>query len=147
VVNENFDISGVFEKDAMDLVLSNAAFEHFDDIEKTVNDVTRVCKSGAVAILLIDLQTHSRWIREHDPNNIYRYPRRFYNLFWFRGIPNRVRPYQYRQAFENAGWANISLVPVSTIKAQTAYLGVDQEFSAPHNQMEYLTIALMATKK
>lgn len=87
-----------------DLVVSNAAFEHFDDIERTARQLSKVVTPGAVLCAFIDLQTHSRWIREADPNNIYRYPRWLYRLFYFPGQPNRVRPHEYRQAFERCGW-------------------------------------------
>ncbi|SFN65917.1 class I SAM-dependent methyltransferase [Nitrosospira briensis] len=89
---------------AFDLVVSNAAFEHFDDIERTARQLSKVVTPGAVLCAFIDLQTHSRWIREADPNNIYRYPRWLYRLFYFPGQPNRVRPHEYRQAFERCGW-------------------------------------------
>ena len=55
--------------------------------------------------------THSRWIRDKDPNNVYRYHERIYRLFDFRGIPNRVRPYRYRRAFERNGWSNVTTTP------------------------------------
>jgi hypothetical protein len=60
----------------------------------------------------IDLKTHSRWIRDHDPNNIYRYSNAIYRALWFRGIPNRVRPYEYRAIFEAHGWTNVRITPL-----------------------------------
>jgi len=57
----------------------------------------------------IDLMTHSRWIREADPNNIYRYPKWLYDLFYFPGIPNRNRPGDYQAAFERNGWPRVSV--------------------------------------
>jgi hypothetical protein len=47
-----------------------------------------------------DRQTHSRWIREKDPNNIYRYARWFYRLFYSSGQLNRVRLAEYARFFE-----------------------------------------------
>ena len=85
VVRDNFDLASAFEKDSIELVFSQAAFEHFDDVDATVSQLSNVCKSGAVIVSVIDLQTHSRWIRDKDPNNIYRYAESIYNAFRFRG--------------------------------------------------------------
>ncbi len=147
VVRPDFDLIAAFGKASIDLVFSLAAFEHFDDIDKTIAQLSEVCKPGAVVVLDIDLQTHSRWIREKDPNNIYRYPKFLYDLFWFRGIPNRKRPYQYREALERHGWTDISVKPLKTTKAaQSSYSGMHREFSDPCNQMDCLTVLLCARK-
>src|SRR5690606_23930769 len=98
-------------------------------------------------IIEIDLKTHSRWIREKDPNNIYRYPDFIYNAFWFRGIPNRVRPFQYKEAFERHGWSNVSIFPVQKLDDEDrSYAGMHRSFSEKKNQMDYLSIMLCATK-
>jgi SAM-dependent methyltransferase len=94
-----------------DVVVSNAAFEHFDDVGRTVAQLGQVVRPGGVALISVDLQTHSRWIRERDPNNIYRYPPWLYRLFAFPGQPNRVRPGAYRAFFEQQGWQGVELVP------------------------------------
>jgi len=107
VVNKNFDIVAAFGKATIDLVFSQAAFEHFDDIEKAVSQLSEICKDGALLVAEIDLKTHSRWIRDVDPNNIYRYSNYVYNLFRASGTPNRYRPYQYKEALERFGWSNI----------------------------------------
>ncbi|WP_295606629.1 methyltransferase domain-containing protein [uncultured Lamprocystis sp.] len=147
VVRKDFDIVAAFGKNSIDLVFSQAAFEHFDDVHKTVEQLSAVCKPNAVVVLEIDLKTHSRWIRDNDPNNIYRYPSWLYNLFWFRGIPNRVRPYQYVDALKRCGWTDISLRPSGTVKDPvTAYSGLAKVFSDHMNQMEMLTITLCARK-
>lgn len=92
-----------------DIVVSNAAFEHFDDVERTVSPLQQVVRPGGVALIGVDLQTHSRWIRERDPNNIYRYPESLYRLFSFPGQPNRLRPQAYRTLFERHGWQDVTL--------------------------------------
>ncbi len=147
VVRKDFDVVAAFGKDSIDLVFSQAAFEHFDDIQRTVEQLSAVCRQNAVAVLEIDLMTHSRWIRDKDPNNIYRYPSWLYNLFWFRGIPNRVRPFQYVDALKRCGWTDISLLPSSTVEnPATAYAGLAKMFSDHRNQMEFLTITVCARK-
>jgi SAM-dependent methyltransferase len=103
----DFDISAALPPRSVDVVFSNAAFEHFDDVERTVRQLTEVVRPGGKLVAVIDLQTHSRWIREKDPNNIYRYPHWFYRLFYAPGQPNRVRPAEYRRFFEKAGWRNV----------------------------------------
>jgi SAM-dependent methyltransferase len=148
VVRDDFDIVSAFGEGSIDVVFSNAAFEHFDDIESTFSQLSKVCKPGAILVAGIDLQTHSRWIREEDPNNIYRYPSYLYNRFWFRGIPNRVRPFQYKNALERCGWTDIIITPAKKCEDHNnSYSGLNKAFADIDNQMEYLTIMLCARKK
>lgn len=147
VVGNNFDLVPSIGKSTVDLVFSQAAFEHFDDIEETISQLSVVCKPGAILIIEIDLQTHSRWIRDEDPNNIYRYPDGFYNVFWFRGIPNRVRPFQYKKAFEYHGWTDIEITPLSKLDDHDkSHSGMNKTFVHRENQMDYLSIILCAKK-
>lgn len=109
VVDEQFDVAALGQR--FDIVVSNAAFEHFDDVGRTIAQLGEVVRPGGVALIAVDLQTHSRWIRERDPNNIYRYPPGLYRLFAFPGQPNRVRPEAYRAFFEQQGWRDVELTP------------------------------------
>jgi SAM-dependent methyltransferase len=146
VVRDDFDLAAAFGRNTIELVFSQAAFEHFDDVNATVGQLSAVCKPGAVIVAEIDLQTHSRWIRQKDPNNIYRYPQGLYNAFWFRGIPNRIRPYQYREMFERHGWRDMVIVPLSRADKHGA-VAVHERFRSEINQMDCLSIMLCATKK
>lgn len=147
VVRKDFNIAAAIEKSTIDLVFSYAAFEHFDDLDKTISQLNIVCKPGAIVIAEIDLKTHSRWIRKKDPNNIYRYSKKIYNLFWFRGIPKRIRPYQYKEAFERFGWTNVLIKPLMTIASDlNIYSGLNKDFAQNKNQMEYASIMLCARK-
>jgi SAM-dependent methyltransferase len=147
VVRKDFDLVRAFGEATIDLVFSQAAFEHFDDIETTVAKLSAVCRPGAVIVAEIDLQTHSRWIRDKDPNNIYRYRDGFYNAFWFRGIPNRVRPYRYKQAFERNGWSNVTIAPLTTRGDHaSAASGMSRSFVDGVNQMDCLSVVLCATR-
>jgi hypothetical protein len=146
VVRDDFDLTSAFGENTIELVFSQAAFEHFDDIETTVAQLSAVCKPGAVIVAEIDLQTHSRWIRDEDPNNIYRYPELVYRMFRFRGIPNRVRPYKYQEVFERQGWSNIHILPQSRLESRHSNTGLSKRFRDEINQMEYLSIVLCATK-
>lgn len=148
VVREDFRLSSALGKETIDLVFSQAAFEHFDDIDETVAELSKVCKSGAVIIAEIDLKTHSRWIREKDPNNIYRYHDDVYRTLWRRGFPNRIRPYQYKAAFEKYGWTNIAVIPLKTAELYASgQSGLAGRFHDKVNQMDYLSIMFCATKK
>jgi SAM-dependent methyltransferase len=147
VVRDDFDVVATVGESKIDLVFSQAAFEHFDDIEATISQLTKVCKPGAISIIEVDLKTHSRWIREKDPNNIYRYPDYLYNAFWFRGIPNRVRPFQYKEAFEHSGWSDVLVFPVNKLSDEaSSYSGMNRNFIDRKNQMDYLSIMLCARK-
>jgi SAM-dependent methyltransferase len=109
VARKDFDLAAALPPRSVDVVISNAAFEHFDDVGRTVRALSEVVKPGGRIAAVIDLHTHSRWIRDKDPNNIYRYPRWFYRLFYSPGQPNRVRPAEYRRLFEQAGWRNVTV--------------------------------------
>ena len=147
VVRNDFDLVSSIGKSKIDLVFSQAAFEHFNDIEETISQLSEVCKPGTILIIEIDLQTHSRWIRDEDPNNIYRYSNSLYSVFWFSGIPNRVRPIQYKKAFEYHGWTDIQITPLSKLdNHDKSYSGINKTFVHSENQMDYLSIILCARK-
>jgi hypothetical protein len=146
-VRDDFDLVSALGANSVDLVFSQAAFEHLDDVVQTFTDLTDVCEPGAVLVSEIDLKTHSRWIRDKDPNNIYRYSDSFYRAFWFRGIPNRVRPYKYRAILESLGWTDISILPLArwdnSISISSEYWG---PFKQEVNNMEFLSVMLCVRK-
>lgn len=147
VVSKDFDIVSTFGDSTVDLVFSQAAFEHFDDIDATIAQLSAVCIHGAILVAEIDLRTHSRWIRDKDQNNIYRYPCFVYNTFWFRGIPNRIRPFQYKEALERLGWTEVSITPLTKLNDHDSrYSSMNKNFTDNKNQMDYLTIMLCARK-
>ncbi|MEO0770497.1 MAG: methyltransferase domain-containing protein, partial [Cyanobacteria bacterium J06649_4] len=148
VVRDDFDIVAAFGKETVDIVFSQAAFEHFDDIDATVKQLSAVCKPKATLVIEVDLKTHSRWITAKDPNNIYRYSSSIYSLFKFRGIPNRMRPYQYVDALKRCGWQNIELQAISQENEEKdSYSGMNKEFIDRKNQMNYLSIMICARKE
>ena len=108
-VRDDFDITAAFPSHTFDYVFSQAAFEHFDDIDTTIRQLSQVSQPGTRLIAGIDLQTHTRWIRDKDPLNIYRYSKRFYDLFAFKGMPNRVATSDYERALRKYGWENIEM--------------------------------------
>jgi hypothetical protein len=114
-VGRDFDIPRLAEGRTFDLIVSCAAFEHYDSVPDAVAGLTQVAKPGCETVHIIDLQTHSRWIRDHDPNNIYRYSELIYRFFRFPGQPNRQRPADYARAFKTQGWSDIRFVPSRTI--------------------------------
>jgi SAM-dependent methyltransferase len=121
----------------VDLVISNAAFEHFDDPAQVIRSMRQIISPGGTALLFVDLKTHSRWIRDKDPHNIYRYPEWLYRLFYFPGQPNRKRPADYRQMFAN--WNNVLL------KAMTKSLvpqGIARRFGT--DEMSWTSMAVWA---
>ena len=146
-VSPDFDIVSAVGKETIDLVFSQAAFEHFDDMDAVVSKLSVVCKPHAILVVEIDLKTHSRWIRDQDPNNIYRYPTAVYDAFWFRGIPNRLRPFQYKEMLERHGWTDISILPVTKWKDHaSACAGMQSTYADEKNQMDYLSIVVCARK-
>jgi SAM-dependent methyltransferase len=146
VCRSDFNITSVVKKESIDIVFSQAAFEHFDNVHKTIKQLSQVSKSGALFVVLIDLKTHSRWINSKDPNNIYRYSDWFYNIFKFPGSPNRLRPYEYREILEKNGWYDIRLIQKNKyIHDETIFY--NKRFQDSKNQMDALSIWICATKR
>ena len=148
IVTRDFDVT-VFGKNTVDFVFSQAAFEHFSDMEQTVAQLSGIVKRGAVLIAEIDLKTHTRWIRDADPLNIYRYGDFFYNLFACPGSPNRLRPVDYRRMFEKNGWVNVRTSPV--IKLEEEYVAkvgpsLSKRFRGAEGEIQHLSVILSATR-
>ncbi len=146
ICREDFSFSDI-PKGSIDLIVSNAAFEHFDDIADVIKRATPLVKPGALFVADIDLQTHSRIIRNRDPLNIYRYSDRWYRMWKFVGSPNRIRPHQFQQALHNNGWKNIVMSPLIVLDPQTTE-GVRPFlaplFCTPEAQIHYLDIVITA---
>lgn len=136
-----------FGEDRFDLLISHAAFEHLEDVDKTVRVLSKVARKGAVLVAEIDLQTHTRWIREVDPLNIYRYRDAIYRAFSFSGIPNRARPDDYMEALVRQGWRDIRFFPRRVLPAE--YMERVGSTLAPRyredrEQMGWLSVVLCA---
>lgn len=146
-VDRSFDIPALVDGRKFDLIVSCAAFEHYDDIDATIANISKVARTGCVATHIVDYQTHSRWVRERDPNNIYRYSEGLYRLFSFPGQPNRRRPLDYVRAFEANGWKNVRVVKAQTIaQADLARLtsGMASPFDRAEMQMDILAGVVIA---
>jgi SAM-dependent methyltransferase len=147
--NSDFNIQKLVGNKSFDLIVSNAAFEHFDDVEATLQGVSACAAPGAIFIAMVDFQTHTRVLRQKDPNNIYRYPPSFYRALHFPGQPNRWRPRDYIQALNRNGWINATARAVDT--APTKYCEwsnrwLAREFRAAGSEMHVLTGVIVAEK-
>lgn len=149
IPRSDFDVAAAMGTQRADLFLSQAAFEHFENVDKTIAQMTAVAERDAVAILTVDLRTHSRWIRDKDPNNIYRYAPWLYALFHFKGMPNRVRPGEYKAAFERNGWRDIEIKPITRLPA-TLLERMQAHYYAPYregkSEMDTLTVLICARR-
>ena len=143
IAREDFDLA-LSEISDIDIVVSNAAFEHFDDVDATVQALSRIVHPHAKAAIEVDLQTHSRWIRQADPNNIYRYPRWLYRIFRFPGQPNRMRPEDYEHSFRRHGWTDIRLFPANQLEDHLRGRTVHADFKL--SRLGWLSFVLCATK-
>jgi hypothetical protein len=91
-----------------DLIVSNAALEHFDDVPGTFRRLRMLAASDCMMVHHVDAKTHMRWLKEIDPLNILRYGDTVYRFISFSGAPNRLRASDYAAAAEAAGFsANI----------------------------------------
>lgn len=149
ICRKDFDIS-VFADEAVDLVFSQAAFEHFDDIDATFSRLSKVVRDGSILVAEIDLNTHTRWIRDVDPLNIYRYGDFLYRLLRFRGSPNRHRPFEYKQVLEKYGWEDVRAWPLTSVDSDYASKVRDHlapRFQSESNQIEHLSVMVCARKR
>ena len=149
ICRKDFDIAKALSPSHVDFIFSNAAFEHFNDVYSTIENISQIASPGAVFIALIDFRTHSRWIRDKDPDNIYRYPSWLYKLLSTRSTPNRIRPYQYEEALRKNGWTDIAVYPVTALsEAQfnSVRNHLNKQFRDARNQMDLLTGWVCATK-
>ncbi len=146
-VGRDFDIARLCGGRSFDLIVSCAAFEHYPDIARAIAGQTAVARGGCVAVHVIDLQTHSRWVRDRDPNNIYRFTESFYRLFAFPGQPNRKRPADYIADFVANGWRDVQFTPVRTIapdRLGAATDGLARAFRKDDSDMSVLNGVLRA---
>jgi hypothetical protein len=105
IVDEDFSFDPLLRTDKyFDLIVSNAAFEHFEDCEDVIECLSHATNPKAAFVAWVDFKTHSRWIRSRDPNNIYRYGEGLYRTFRFRGQPNRLRPRDYIRLLDGHRW-------------------------------------------
>lgn len=145
LVRDDSDLVAAFGNETVDLVFSQSALEHFEDISTTLAQLNSVCKPGAILISQVELTAPSTWMRENDPNNIYRYAKPLYNALRTRDTHNRMRPFQYQEALERHGWTKVSIYPVTKIDEDLGYAGVNEAFRDRKNQMDYLSIVICAT--
>ncbi len=144
----DFDLLA-FGQDSVDLIVSQAAFEHFENFPETARQMAAVARPGALLVTEIDLNTHTRWLRDNDPHSIYRFPDWLYRLCHFPGIPNRLRPRDYVQALEQAGWTDIVVTPITVVSND--YLRQVQSrlatpFRTPEADMSYVHVVLCARR-
>ncbi len=146
-VDAGFDIPAMCNGQSFDMIVSCAAFEHFDAIENTIADLTKVARSGCISLHIVDLQTHSNLIRDRDPNNIYRFSNWFYDLLSFPGQPNRKRPIDYVRAFELNGWVDVEVIAAKTIaedKRRDLMSGLAKRFRNSAMDMQMLDAVIIS---
>lgn len=98
-----------FDDDEFDIVISNAVFEHIQDVTEAVRELKRVMKKGAITYNLIHLFTslsgghNLKWSNpdEYVPNNIPPWDHLRKNLFPAHVYLNKLRMKDYIQIFEN----------------------------------------------
>lgn len=131
IIDPVFNIN-VLPENEMDCVFSNAAFQQFDDPANSIKQLARTVKPGGIFLSTIDFTTHTRWIRDRDPLNIYRYPKFIYNPLRFKGSPNRIHTQEYIQALKDAGWEDIKTFAMESYPKE--YMAkIQGSFSRPFN--------------
>ncbi len=148
LVDPKFNVS-VLKDQKVDVVVSQAAFEHFSNVDQTVKELSSVVNKGGVLVAEIDLMTHTGAVRSRDPLNIYRFSDFLYRLLKFSGIPNRLRPNDYKKIFEKNGWSDVQIIPLQQLSSeytQSIQKTLAKRFRHDDSQMHILTILICATK-
>jgi SAM-dependent methyltransferase len=143
-----FDLS-ILKGESIQLVFSQAAFEHFDDVNRTISQLSDLLQPGAVLIAEVDLMTHTGVLRSRDPLNIYRFPGWLYRWMYFSGIPNRLRPEDYRQIFAKHGWQRVEIEPLqqlSPAKTERIRRHLARPYRSESAQMHVLSQRILATR-
>jgi SAM-dependent methyltransferase len=144
----SFDLS-VLDAGSIDLVISHAAIEHFDNPGATFRQLAGIVRPDGLLVAQVDLMAHTRWIRERDPLNLYRFGDSFYRLASFRGAPNRVRPAAYERMMREAGWSPADAIPDLVLPPE--YVAAVQgslapRFRDPGSRMDWLSVYLCARR-
>lgn len=147
IVDKDFEFEKYFERKSIDLMFSQAAFEHFTNVERVIQQISNIVKSNGILVAEVDLKSHSRWIRDYDPNNIYRYNKSLYRIVTMKGSPNRLRPIDYKNLLKKYGWKNIQIYPLKSIDNIRQISGLHKDFKESEKEMDILEIMLCATKE
>ncbi len=149
LVDPLFDISSTIEKESIDVVVSQAAFEHFSDVNRTIKQLGSAVKKGGVLIAEVDLMTHTGAVRSKDPLNIYRFSNVVYRVLHYSGIPNRLRPIDYKTVLEQNGWSRVEIIPLQQLSneyTKSIQRSLAKRFRRDDADMNVLTILIRATK-
>ncbi|BBD07709.1 methyltransferase domain-containing protein [Desulfovibrio ferrophilus] len=147
ICKNTIDFSEIKDRQ-IDVVFSQAAFEHLDNPQQALSLLSTKCKSGSILVAQVDLKSHSRWVRSNDPLNIYKYNDFLYNLLSHKASPNRVRPSQYQSILKDNGWGDIQIITVKSAVEPyltTARKYIQKEFLDDH--IASLSIMILARKK
>lgn len=148
IVDKDFRITKIMNE--VDMVITQVAFEHFDDVGQTIKEISDTIKKGGILYSHVDMKTHSRWIQDRDPLNIYRYGDVFWNIFKFKGSPNRVRMPQYKKYLEMNNWSDTVMEPRTVLEKEYVNKVINtlskkfRDFDVP--EMYILSFILMARK-
>ena len=133
----------------VNLVVSQAVLEHVEDLEGLLSVLSAVTTQGALFVAEVDFQTHTRWLRNRDPLNIYRYSPWFYEVCRFAGSPARRRLDEYRRALQQTGWIDVRIFEQTVLSAdyvERIRPHLAREFTAPDRRIEVLSATICARR-
>ena len=116
----------------------------------TVEELSERVSERAHLVTEIDLQTHTRWIRDADPLNIYRYRKNTWRTFGFSGIPNRVRPDTYFESLERHNWCDLRAWPQRVLPAEyvaEVEPALARQFRGDPEHLAWLSVVLCASRR
>lgn len=146
IVDSEFRFESLGDR-RFDVVLSNAAFEHFDNVPAVVSDCFKILKGGGIFLADVDLQTHTRWLRDNDPLNIYRYSKLLWSALSVPGSPNRMHVEEYKTILMVAGFVDIEVLPRIVLdekSVQSVDVHLSKEFQ--NSDLQVLDFVITARK-
>src|SRR5262245_372982 len=100
-----------------DLIISRAVLEHVNDLESTLNNISRVLKQGGISIHQVDLKSHG--LDRYQPFDFLTWLEILYrSMYSHKGFPNRWRIDKYKELIEKSGLSCNKFAPLGKLEQE-----------------------------
>ena len=100
-----------------DLIISRAVLEHVNDLESTLNNISRVLKKDGISIHQVDLKSHG--LDRYQTFDFLTWPEFLYrSMYSHKGFPNRWRIDKYKELIEKSGLSCNKFVPLGKLERE-----------------------------
>ncbi len=110
-------------KHKYDIVCSFQVGEHISDINAFAEIHNRILYEGGIGLHRVDFGPHDVWFWYRDPGTFLRFSDKIWNMTGSnRGVPNRKRHHEFRDAFERAN-LDVEVLYTDNFERSTMDLG------------------------